>query len=48
MLNINTFLESLPTSGLGLLGVFIVMAAIYVCIRILCRVLAPNKKEKAE
>ncbi len=46
MINFNAFLQTLPICGLGLLGVFIVMGAIYLSVYLLCRILA--KKEKAE
>jgi len=44
MLQVQTFLETLPICGLGLAGVFIVMAAIYLSVRLLCGVLSPKKK----
>ena len=37
MLNFENFMETLPISGLGLLGVFIVMALVYISVKVLCR-----------
>jgi len=45
MLHLNEFLQTLPICGLGLAGVFIVMAAIYLCVRLLCGVLSKKKAE---
>ncbi len=45
MINVNGLLESLPTSGLGMLGVFVVMGAIYVSIKLLCWLIRPKKEQ---
>ena len=45
MLNIDTFMEALPIAGAGMLGVFIVITAIFLAVKILCRLLK-DKEEK--
>lgn len=39
------FVESLPYMGIGMLGIFVVIAAIYGSIALLNRVFSPNNKE---
>lgn len=38
-------LESLPYMGLGMLGIFVVIAVIYGCIALLNRLFSPKKEE---
>jgi len=45
MINIQYFLNSLPVMGKGLLGIFLVMAAIYAMISILNYVSAKGSKK---
>lgn len=45
MLNIDNFMEALPIAGTGMLGVFAVITAIFLSVKILCRLLK-DKEEK--
>jgi len=45
MIHFDAFLKTLPICGLGLLGVFIVMGAIYLSVWLLCRLTGKTKKD---
>ena len=34
-INVNRFLEALPLAGIGMLGVFVVIVAIFICVKLL-------------
>lgn len=38
MIDFKNFLGTLPISGLGYFGVFIVMAVVYLCVYLLCKI----------
>lgn len=38
MLNIPNFVETLPISGVGFLGIFVAMAFVYLSVKVLCKV----------
>ncbi len=46
-LNIAGFMETLPIMGFGMLGIFVVMIVIYLCIRLL-GLLFPEKGEQTK
>ncbi len=46
MLNIPNFVETLPISGLGFLGIFIAMAFVYIAVKVLCKIFKVKEDTK--